>query len=91
MISDISSVPTMQIAKRSVVEEKLWDAAQTLEAQFLATMLAEAKLGETPSAFGGGHGEEHFASFLRDEHATAMVEQGGIGLAEAIFNELKDR
>jgi len=40
---------------------------------------------------GGGIGEEQFSSFLRDEHAGLMVKAGGIGLAEHLFNALKEK
>ncbi|MEO1238625.1 MAG: rod-binding protein [Pseudomonadota bacterium] len=66
----------------------LQDAAKDLEAAFLAEMLKAAGLGETPSAFGGGVGEDQFASFLRQEQAKAMVDAGGIGLAEQLFESL---
>jgi len=65
-------------------------AALKLEAGFLSLMLKESGLGET-GAFGGGVGEEQFASFLRDIHAREMAEAGGIGLAESIFQALKAR
>ena len=66
----------------------LAQAAKDLEAAFLAEMLKSAGLGETPSAFGGGGGEDQFASFLRQEQAKAMVDAGGIGLAQQLFESL---
>ena len=66
-------------------------AAQDLEASFIAEMLKQAKFGESRGAFGGGAGEEQFASFLRTEHADAIAAQGGFGLAESIFNALVAR
>nr|WP_245890881.1 rod-binding protein [Defluviimonas aquaemixtae] len=65
------------------------EAAEALEAQFLAEMLKSAGLGEARESFGGGIGEEQFASFLRQEQAREMVGAGGIGLAESIFNAMK--
>jgi len=62
--------------------------AQELEAVFLAEMLKSAGLGETPDMFGGGAGEEQFSSYLRMEHARAMAQAGGIGLAEEITRAL---
>lgn len=67
----------------------LRSAAQALEARFLSEMLRAAGLGETPAAFGGGIGEDQFASFLRDEQAGAIARRGGIGLAESIFEAMK--
>ena len=71
--------------------EALRAAAQDLEASFIAEMLKQAKFGEARGAFGGGAGEEQFASFLRAEHADAIAAQGGFGLAESIFNALVAR
>lgn len=72
-------------------DAQLRDAAQKLEATFLAEMLKSAGLGATRQAFGGGAGEEQFASFLREEQAREMVEAGGIGLAQALFEAMKVR
>lgn len=67
----------------------LMDVARDLEAAFLTEMLKSAGFGEARKSFGGGAGEDQFASFLRAEHAKAMVDRGGIGLAESLFNALK--
>ncbi len=78
-------------ATLSKVETKLRDASKELEATFLAEMLKTAGLGKTSESFGGGAGEDQFSSFLRMEQARAMVDAGGIGLAEAFFEALKER
>ena len=62
-----------------------------LEAAFLAEMLSFTGLGDTKGTMTGGIGEEQFASFLRAEQAKLMVAQGGIGLAEQIFQSLAKR
>lgn len=72
-------------------DARLRDAAQRLEAGFLKQMLSAAGLGHVPSAFGGGAGEDQFASFLLDEQALRLAKSGGIGLAESIFESLKAR
>ena len=69
----------------------LRDAARALEASFLAVMLKSAGFGEGRDAFGGGTGEDQFASFLVQAQAEKMVEAGGIGLAESLFEALKGR
>ena len=69
----------------------LLDAAKKLEATFLAEMLKAAGFGQARDSFGGGEGEDQFASFLVQEQATAMVEAGGIGLTENLFRALKER
>lgn len=70
-------------------EARLWAAARQMEATFLAEMLKSTGLGETSADFGGGIGEEQFASFMRQSQAEQLVAAGGIGLAEAIFESLK--
>lgn len=69
-------------------ESALRARAEELEAGFLAEMLGHAGLDAEAGAFGGGIGEEQFASFLRQAQAEAMVRAGGIGLAESIFRAL---
>ena len=76
---------------RNAHDETLYKAAQKLEASFLAEMLKSAGFGQARDSFGGGAGEEHFSTFLTQAHATAMVENGGVGLAQSIFNALKER
>jgi len=83
--------PALPSSADRTTDRQLMNAAQEMEATFLAEMLKSAGLGEMPSAFGGGPGEEHFASFLRMEQARAMVKAGGIGLAQSIFEAMKDR
>lgn len=72
-------------------DHALRDAAEKLEAGFLAEMLESAGLGKPSSSFGGGAGEDQFSSFLVQEKALMMVKAGGIGLAEVLFESLKDR
>lgn len=69
----------------------LRNAAKALESGFLSEMLKSAGLGKVSEGFGGGSGEEQFSSFLVDEQARAIVENGGIGLAEALYHSLKER
>ena len=45
-------------------------------------------MGESSESFGGGVGEDQFGSFLRNEQARLMVEKGGIGLAQTLFESL---
>ncbi|MBJ3763163.1 rod-binding protein [Maribius pontilimi] len=71
--------------------EQLRDVAEQLEAAFLSEMLKGAGLGARKGAFGGGVGEDQFASMLRDRQAQLVVETGGIGLAEKLFQTLLSR
>lgn len=78
-----SEPPSPEAALRAVAHE--------LEASFLAEMLKHAGFGEGRENFGGGAGEDQFVSLLRAEHARALVEGGGIGLAESLFRALAAR
>lgn len=84
---DIAGLPPLP-APQTTRRDMLMSKAEELEASFLAEMLAHSGLGETQGAFGGGEGEAQFTSFLRQEQARLIVESGGIGLAELIFNSM---
>lgn len=72
-------------------DRALMAAAQNLEAAFLSEMLQSAGLGQTSESFGGGAGEEQFSSFLISEQAKHIVKGGGIGLAQSLFEALKEQ
>lgn len=71
-------------------ETALRQVSSQLEALFLAEMLKASGFGEGSETFGGGEGEAQFTSFLQDVQAERMVQAGGIGLAESLFNALKE-
>lgn len=68
--------------------DQLMAKAEELEATFLSEMLSHTGLGDTQGSFSGGEGEEQFASFLRQEQAKLIVQHGGVGLSELIFNSM---
>ena len=70
---------------------QLMQKAQELETRFLSEMLAHTGLDAQTGAFNGGIGEDQFASFLREAQAKAMVDHGGLGLAQSIFQNLVRR
>ncbi|SEM46143.1 Rod binding protein [Gemmobacter aquatilis] len=86
MTDGVTAPPPLQreSGRLAVLRQK----ATELESVFLAEMLGEAGLGEVSTGFGGGIGEEQFASFLRQEQARAIVAHGGIGLSESLFRAL---
>jgi flagellar protein FlgJ len=73
-----------QTERRALLMEK----AKALEATFLSEMLSYAGMGASDGPFSGGMGEEQYNSFLREAQAKAIVEHGGIGLAENLFKSL---
>ncbi len=80
-----------QADKDTRQDNALRAAARELEASFLAEMLKSAGLGKPRQSFGGGEGEDQFGSFLRTEQAREMVKAGGIGLAESLYEALKEK
>jgi len=81
--------PVLSVAARQ--DQALHVAADKLEAGFLAEMLKSAGVGKSRESFGGGVGEDQFASFMVEEQARMMVAAGGIGLSEQLFEALKVR
>lgn len=90
-MSGIEPVLPPPSIKSSVERDPLRTAAEQLEVNFLSEMLKSAGVGKTPDSFGGGLGEDQFSSFLRQEQAQQMVKAGGIGLAQSIYEALKER
>ena len=78
--------PTTPAAGRDA--DTLLRKAQAFEAAFLAEMLDHAGASPGAGAFGGGPGEDQFASFLREEQARLMVSRGGFGLAEHLLRSM---
>lgn len=93
MTTPILSTPAIGPATPSDPHAALREVAQDLEAAFLSEMLKHAGFGEARDAesFGGGIGEEQITSMLRNEHANALSQRGGLGLAESIFQSLVRR
>lgn len=88
---DIQKPVAVSVPEKPSRDKALQEAAQKLEATFLAEMLKAAGLGESRTGFGGGAGEDQFSSFLVQAQAEEMAKSGGVGLAEAIFDSLKER
>lgn len=85
----LNLVPTPpQMSQR---DTELLEVARELEASFLAEMLKSAGWGKSRESFGGGVGEDQFTSLLVREQARSVVDSGGIGLAQSLFEALKER
>ena len=80
--------PARLTENRTETEANLYNVSKELEASFLFEMLKSSGLGKGRSDFGGGAGEDQFASLLLRKQAEAMTENGGLGLAEKIFDAL---
>lgn len=83
-------IQTGQSRPYAALDPNLRSKAAELETAFLSEMLRHSGIGEPIKSFGGGIGEEQFASFLREAQATAMVRAGGIGLTEPLLRALAE-
>lgn len=66
-------------------------AAEKFEATFLAEMLKHTGLGKMPEGFNGGPGEAAFSDFLVHEYAGSIAKTRSTGLADQIYQALKER
>ena len=63
--------------------------AEEFEAVFIAQMMAPMFQGlETDELFGGGPGEDIYRSVLVEEYGKSIARAGGIGLSDAIQQEI---
>ncbi len=81
-----NDVPRPGVAER---DSRLLHTAQAYEASFLAEMLKHAGVGKTYDGLASGTGDDAFSTLLIEQRARQMVENGGIGLADGIFETLK--
>lgn len=88
-ILPLSTMQTIQPQAKRIAPASAREAAQKLEATFLAEMLKSAGFGKTTS-FAGGIGEEQFGSFQRQALADEMVKAGGIGLSDAFYQSIME-
>lgn len=81
----------MPAAQPATAARGMHQAAEDLEATFIAEMLKPMGAAAPREEFGGGAGEDQFSSFLVEQEARAMARHGGIGLGEAIYRSLAAR
>lgn len=84
-----STMPGMIAVPRPDPASAIERSAQEVEAQFLGQFLLAAGAGRPPDGFGGGIGEDQFASLLVNEHARSIAARGGMGLAEIMVRALQ--
>lgn len=69
--------------------EAVRQAAQEFETFFLTQFIETIQSGiSTEAPFGGGAGERAFRSFLSEEHARAVVNSGGVGIADRLYRDI---
>lgn len=65
--------------------------AEEFEASFLTEMLKYSGVNKTSESFGGGAGEEAFSTMLNDAYAKALVESGGVGIADLVYKSIVEK
>lgn len=68
---------------------KIEEAATEFESQFLSLMIENMFTGiDGEGMFGGGNSETIYRSFMADEYANSIAENGGIGIADSVRAQL---
>ena len=70
-------------------DPRVWQAAQEFEGFFINQMLElQTATVPTDGPFGGGQAEQIYRSLLNGEHAKAITQRGGLGIAEHVYREI---
>ena len=98
-MTSIALIPSQAAALQSTDAEQrqgavkddaeLRRAAKEFEAAFIAEMLTYAGFDKALSSR-SGFGGEAFSRMLVESYATSISENGGFGIAEKIYRQLKD-
>lgn len=72
------------------VDERAMKKAREFEAVFVAQMLKYSGMGKALSS-NSGFGGDAFSSMLLEQYAQKIVEKGGFGLADHIYEQLRER
>lgn len=94
MIEGMSPLePSKQAAEgpgKAKEEAKLQDACQQFEKMFLTQMMKQMrKAGPKGGMFGKAAGSDQFADMLDQERAKQWSQNGGVGLAQMMFEQMK--
>jgi len=87
--SPLHEVAQSKVETATAKEEELRRASREFEAAFIAEMLSYAGFDKALSSR-GGFGAEAFSKMLVEAYATSISKQGGFGIAEKIYSQLKD-
>ena len=81
------AVPQVKKDAKALQAEKV---GKDFEAVFIHQMLELMSQGvETPETFGGGSSEGIFRSMMNEKIAAEVAKSGGLGVADAIENQIK--
>ncbi len=87
--ADVLRRPDTEPARLAKTRAQAQAVAEDFEAMFLAQMLQPMFAGlDTEGPFGGGNAERIYRSLLVQEYGKALASRGGIGLADAVAQEM---
>ena len=88
------TIPAVNAQNAPAPAEKraeIMERAREFEAVFVGQMLKYSGLEKAISSQSGGFGGEAYSSLLLEQYAGKIVEAGGFGLAEHIYEQLLDK
>lgn len=85
---DAIQAPTPVTLERAPRDAAIREQAEEFEAIFIAQMLKHSGFEKALSA-DSGFGGENYASLLLERYAAKIVDNGGFGLADKIYQQLK--
>ena len=93
-IDGFDSLPLKQASEntpgRAREEGKLKDACKQFEEMYLSQMFQQMrKASKAGGAEGGGQQEDMFQGMLDNERAKSWAQEGGVGLANLLFQQMK--
>jgi len=97
MIEGINPVPPQKLGNydptaKQQEESRLKQAAKQFEQVFMQQMFTEMRKGvEKSKMFGDGKDEEMFQGMLDQERTKAWSDSGGIGIAQVIFEQMRNQ
>lgn len=76
-------------SNQTATDEALMKTAKDFESVFIAEMMKPMWEGiQTNAPFGGGQAEDIYRSMMIDEYAKQLSNNGGVGIADAVYKEL---
>jgi Rod binding domain-containing protein len=93
-IEGMSPLPISQQAaagpSQAAEEAKLKEACQQFEEMFLTQMMKQMrKTAPEGGMFGGSQSEKQFEEMLDQERAKSWAADGGVGMAQMMFEQMK--
>lgn len=69
-------------------QKKLWQAAKDFEGVMLGLVFKQMQASQGGDMLGGGAANRTWKDMLNEERAKSLAQHGGLGLADAIYQQL---